>query len=80
MLPRFVLPVALLGYPALSVASSAKDLIESALEALGGREALAKLSGVTYEHPEFVHPCTHQVKILTGQLQYATYQYSEAEL
>ena len=34
--------------------TSAQDLIDAALEALGGREALTGLSGVTYEYPEFV--------------------------
>lgn len=46
--------VALLGTPSRAETTSASDLIEAALEALGGREALEALPGVTYEYPEFV--------------------------
>jgi hypothetical protein len=57
MLPTLFLATALLGCPVLSVDASAKDLIDNAIEALGGREALSGLSGVTYEYPEFVQHC-----------------------
>lgn len=41
--------------------TSAQGLIDAALEALGGREALTGLSGVTYEYPEFVLYDTRRV-------------------